>query len=382
MSTQPEKPKKLLSGSYQDYLNGDTANKKFKFRLLKHNLSPSLTHSTGRPRQFVGTCTFPAIGIIDELVNGKWEKRVIRYIPGEKSIYKDEQSSDDKIPKKMFNIKFENGGRTVPGTDRLLLEFFMKYNLNLTNPNRTDVTPKFELVDTDKYIKEAQAKDLASDKAKFFCREGNWEEVVALAMVLGVDTEADSDEVRWNLRNIAERDPNKFLGHMKDPKMKMKYHVLKAIEKGFLVVNHQANSVSWLTNRDQPIFYGVVGRDIIDGFVNELATVDGNRLYNAITEMIYPPQKLDTKIITPTAQEMADAIKAANPPKAMLEASSKTDEEITALIEKALKEELVTSSGTVPWLTYIGKKYKKTDALLFALKSDKAMLDAFAESLA
>lgn len=374
---------KILSGSYQDFVDGNTADKKFQFRLTKFNRSPSFVDAKGRGQIYVNICDMPNTGIITEKNSkGEWVNRVIRYIPGEQSIYKDQQSDDEANPKKRVSIRFERGFKTVGGKrDRLLLEFLMKCNLNATNPNRTEIEPWFELVDTDKTIKEAMAKDEALDEAKYFCRKGAWDEVKAVAMVLGLKSDLTTDETRWNLRTIAERDPQKFLDLQKDPKMKMKYSVLEAIDKGFLVINHQANSIAWLTNRLNPIYTAVIGRDIVDGFVNQLSTIEGLPLYNAILGMIYPQSDKLPKMVIPTQEEMDKAKLAANPPAPMLKDCILNDTEVKELIEKGIRNEVIGLKGNMPWLTFGAGKYPKAEGFAKVLKSDEELLKTLIEAV-
>lgn len=373
---------KIMSGSYQDYVDGNTENKVFRFKLLKQNVSPSYVDSHGVPKRYPTLVPFPAIGIINEKnPEGKWVQRVIRYIPGEQSIYKDKQSDDIAVPKKTYKIVFEQGHKSISGTDRLLLEFIMKYNLNATNPNRkTDEQPWFELIDTDKAIKAAMKHDETLDEAKYFCRKGTWDEVRAMAMVLNLNQNFSVEETRWNLRIIAERDPNKFMALQQDPKMMKKYHVLEAISQGFLVTNTPNNSIAWVTNPNNALYVGPAGRDIVDGFVNQLSTTEGMVLYKAIIELIYAKDEKVNQVQAPSREEI-DALKSKVNQNAVLIDAILPDHKILELIDKGITTGKITTKGNMPWLTYKAEKFAKEEGLLFDLKSKPEMLKSFIEDI-
>src|SRR5437762_2300930 len=71
----------------------------------------------------------------------KTEKmRLVRYIPGEESIFQDEQSSDEKVPKKKQTLTFVKGFLHIDPRETQLIECIEKLDANGSNLDRSTKT--------------------------------------------------------------------------------------------------------------------------------------------------------------------------------------------------------------------------------------------------
>lgn len=364
-------------GSYQDYLNGNTAGKKFTFQLVRKKASTSLTNArTGAPIQFVGSYKIPNVSIISDRdpKSGIISQKVIRYIPGESSIYKDQQSPDKDVPKKSHQIEFINGRKTVLGTDVLLLDFMMKCNHNATNPMRkTEEQPRFELVDTLVQVSKEIAKDKLISEVTHWCWNGALDEVKAYARVLNVDINQSTDEIRHNLKVIAMRDPEKFMRDLKNPAMRKKHYVLEAVDRGFLTIDPASNSIAWTNNIHAPIAVAAVGTSPVDVLVQKLSTDEGALVYNAIIDLVTPDEVVVANLTVPSKaelQEMKQSKVVVVEPTSSVEES---DSELTDIINEAITLGLVTEKPPI-WKSYKGKNFKNFAGFIEAMKENPLIL--------
>ena len=366
--------KTSVKGSLSDYLSGDIAGKDFTFRLVKQNVNPSMLNTNGQPIVFVGSFRLEAYSVINDrdpkdprIV----KQRTIRYIQGEPSIYKDQQSDDRDVPKKKYFIEFTNGRKIVNGTnDAALLDFMMKCNQNKSNENRKTATqPLFELVDNTANVKNAMQKDKARAEAEHFCYYGEWDQVAPFARVLNVNMNQSADEVRYDLKLIATRDPEKFLRDMKRPELRRKHYVLEAIDMGFLSVNKQTNSICWSSNPESPLDVAPAGKDVIDTFCIKLGQDDFAPVYEAIVDAVKPAPMVVTKPFVPekASFEGMKSQTIVNPAaNGIVEESTA---ELADIIEKCIEKGIIATKPPV-WLVYDGVNYKKVEGMVEKIKND------------
>jgi len=103
-------------GTYEDFQKGDTAEKNFIFRSLQRIENPSMIRSDGRPVHYVPSERLEAYSLINEKdpITKVLKTRAIRLVPGEPSIYVDQQSKDSENPKKKYSVEFINGYKIEP----------------------------------------------------------------------------------------------------------------------------------------------------------------------------------------------------------------------------------------------------------------------------
>lgn len=366
----------IQNGSYEDYITGNTEGKRFRFRLVKANSSPSLINSYGRPQLFPAQLSIPNISTIMERNSaGVMVQEIIRYIPGEASIYKRLQTPDKDVPKKNYKIKIVNGGKIVDNTEPLLLEFMMKCNQNLTNKNRkTDVDPVFELIDSAISVSKEIAKDKIISEATAWCwSETNWDEAKAYARVLNVNLDQSSDEVRHNLKVIAMRDPLKFLNDLKNPAMRKKHYVLEALDRGYLVLDPGSNSIAWSNNQHVPVAVAAIGTSPVDVLVNKLSTDEGALMYNTLLGLLAPEPTIITSMAVPSNAElhaMKESKKVVAEPVPLV---TQSDAELMDITEQGIELKLVVFKGPM-WYKYKEENFKQKEGFVDGLKKNPSML--------
>jgi hypothetical protein len=374
-----QKPK----GTYEDYVNKQTAGKQFVFELIQSNGTGGSVRSkeTGRTQAFPLTYSIPMNGrIFWKDANGNTAPRNIRYVPGENSIFNDEQTPDDKYPKKKVRALFTNGRLHIDGADGPRLKFMMEWDANETKPNRDqNKSPLFKLVDTGKVI----AKARQADKIKFdvvnWCYTADFKtQIHPLASLFFSDEQLrqNTDDVRWNLKLKAEADPTAFKAILDDPKTEKKVIVKRAIAEGFLVINPAHNSLAWRDQPNQPISVAVFGKDPVTDFVEKADGGDNKRYYDAIYDLVNPtPKKLPASEIVaePKTKEEFKA--------PLIEAPKENDDELFALYERAIEKGIVVSKGPA-WMVYRGKSVPKGKRFIQALKDAPNMLQLLKEDLA
>mgnify|MGYP003146604242 CR=1 FL=1 len=167
--------------------------------------------------------------------------RKIQYIQGESSIFADEQTKGVK-PKETIN--FNNGILMVPHSNPTLKKYLDTCNYNVDNPHRNDsVKSLFSKVD-----KQGNALvDLKSLKettqAITVALEMPLNQLIGYAKVLGVNTDKSTDEIRWDMKLIAEKNPTDFINGLNDPRTEMKQTILIAAEYGIITLGR--GNVSW-----------------------------------------------------------------------------------------------------------------------------------------
>ena len=360
-------------GTFADFASGKFTDKEFVFVLNHINQNPS--YQTGRGagvhyppsyRMLLEDQVFdPLTGIT----------RVIRFIPGEKSIWKDEQTPDDKIPKKNSHLEFINGDKRVDGHQTQLVQYLMTTNKNGNNPNRDkSVKAAFYTVDPSQGLKTSMDQDKLLSDATHFCYNGNWDEVAAYASVLGIPSGLDVSEVRYSLVLKAKLDPKKFLDGLNSRNMKRKYFIMEAVKAGVIVRNTSNNTISWKDGG--VITQAPLGKDLIDDFVDASFTENGEKVFAALMGIIRPakPEKLETLISSDPAPDNASKLSADIAPVIpQVVISDLTNDDLERLLEMGLTKGSVVF-GKPMWYTFADAKYAGKEKFFLALKGDPTMV--------
>lgn len=269
------------AGSYEDYLKGNYEDKVFFFELSKPTSSPSMVSERSNKKViFPPLKKFPMLDRISIPGKGLVEIRVCN---GESSIFKSEQTPDDKIAKKITRVDFVRGHFVVEGYDKQILDFMMKTNYNESNPNRIPSAKKvFKLLDPKKTYTETIQHEKRDAEAINWCLNAPFSDVLAYAKVLNmkyVDLK-EEDAIRWDMRLIAKANPDKFLKDKDKDETKRLMIVIAALEKNVIV--HKDNSLFWAKNSVQPIITAPSGKDIKAHFVDFLFTKEGADVYHEL----------------------------------------------------------------------------------------------------
>lgn len=367
-------------GTYADYKSGgDVANKIFVFELIKGNNQSNLMRSkeTGKPVDFPLTKTIPMVGTINfkDEKTGRTYPRKIRYVPGENSIFVDEQTPDDKFPKTKVLASFIKGRFQVEGSDTPRLDFMMNWDINETNEGRNKQKfAQFRLVDTSKIASQARV----ADKAKFdlikWCYDADFATKIQPLASLFFTAEQmtqNTDEIRFNLKIMAERNPVWFKNMLDDKNTERKLVVKAAINRGFLEINAQQNALLWTDNSDAPLSVAAPGKDVLEDFVTKSFSADGERYYKAIYDLMNPPKKMEAPLLQATTSQTAEPVKLDAP---LVKAADESDAELLALVKRGVEMNLITVNSTKVWWKYKGESAMKEEGMVTKLRSNPTML--------
>ena len=168
------------------------------------------------------------------------QQRQIRYIPGQLSIFADEQ--DEKAIVKA-PITFNNGFLMVEYTNPNLRKFLDMCNANSNNPNRrANAAPAFRKIDH-----EANAQK----------------------------------NLKKSMKVLAEKDPEGFLKGLDDPKVEVKQTLLRAKEAGLIALGK--SEVTWIKGDQRPVIRHVpLGVEPLDCLAEFCLTQDGDAVLQQI----------------------------------------------------------------------------------------------------
>tara|TARA_R110002012_G_scaffold145441_1_gene303757 strand:+ start:7699 stop:8643 length:945 start_codon:yes stop_codon:yes gene_type:complete len=175
--------------------------------------------------------------------------RKIRYIPGEASVYEDEQKKESKVKSP---ITFNNGFLAVGRQNPTLKKFLDHCNANNNNPNRFNTSsPVFKMVDNESDAKKKIEKSMKVLDAIRLALEMPLDKLVGYARTMGVNVNKSTDEIRYDMKVLAEKDPASFITGMDDPKTEIKQVLYKAKEYGIIDMNK--SNVVWVKGNQRPV---------------------------------------------------------------------------------------------------------------------------------
>ena len=205
--------------------------------------------------------------------------RKIRYIPGESSIFEDEQKEDAKIKSP---ITFNNGFLRVDYTNPTLKKFLDMCNANASNPNRVATSPAiFKFMDYAKQAQEKLEKSVKSMDALKLVFELPLDKLIGYAQVLGVKVDKSTDEIRYDMKVLAEKDPEKFITGLDDPKMEIKQTLIRA--KDHNIIDWDSQKVMWVQGNKRPVITNVpLGVKPVDFLADKCMTDSGSSIMDQI----------------------------------------------------------------------------------------------------
>ena len=215
-------------------------------RGFKKNPKASSTYRLLKERRDrKGHLKFPVVHMLkaEDIIfdSEKGINRKIRYIPGEPSIFEDEQKKDAKVKSP---ITFSNGFLRVDYTNPTLKKYLDICNANRSNPNRmSNSAPSFYAVDYEKDAKVKLDKSIKSMDALRLVFDMNLDKLIAYAKVLGLKVDKSTDEIRYDMKVLAEKNPEKFINGLNDPKMEIKQLILRA--KEMQILGWTGSEASW-----------------------------------------------------------------------------------------------------------------------------------------
>lgn len=209
----------------------------FIYELNKSNVDPR-----------TGQKIFPVVNLIpsEDIIYDPDSntQRKIKYSKGEKSIFVDEQS-ESASNKKSQPIIFQNGILAVPYTNPLLKKFLDYSNYNSSNPNRISSSKSiYFFVNKGEDAKVTVEKTMKEVEAASVALKMPLEQLLGYARVLGVNVDKSTDEIRYDMMQIAKQDPKSFIDGLDDPRTE--YAEVFILAKEYNVLTNSKTDISWV----------------------------------------------------------------------------------------------------------------------------------------
>ncbi len=250
METKEKKPRGF--GLISAKKKGDlySAQKASTIFLLKRvNKKPSIPEK--RQPLFPEMYCYPGIDIITHKgEDGKLTQRMIRHIPGEASIFADQQSvrasNNDVVP-----IYFKDGSIELDYTLQLTKQFLELSNGNGDNELRSSKRPPVYVKwNPAEVAEEAVNKDMEIARAMVLFGDmekdnGGLLELKAYAETLNLNTNRPWSVIRHDLLFYLKNNPTDFLDGLDSPKMKRKYNIMQALKAGVILKDPNSGAISF-----------------------------------------------------------------------------------------------------------------------------------------
>lgn len=378
-------------GSIAELTEGKfSRNKSWRLRLNKRLLPINSSYSfdqSGTKKMAVEKKSYP-LRLQEQIswfnpTTKQHESRTIRVCNNEQSIFADEQNKDSSVKHIVVQLMVRNGFLDIKGSETKILKFIALSDKNESNPSRNPaVKPVFYIEDKGKQYEAIIQREDTIDKAKELIRNpDNHVAVMALArIVLGTTeyekmndgSEVATNMIKFRLRKVAEKDPDKLLEAMKNPSVLRKHYILEGIADGTLKHNASRNSLDF--ENGIIIQQSPAGMSPIDLFVDN---IEQDR-----------PGMMDKYGLI--LEKMGIKVASGKKPKEEKEEKQEDVGESTGLSEDQAKEMLdkLQSSGIVKFVKpqYFFMQESETDArtffqkigsrgILTALMNDKDFLE-------
>lgn len=250
------------------------SNKQKNYKPTVYQLVTSSKKKNGMP-QYPIVSLLKAEDIIFDPETG--QNRKIRYVPGETSIFADEQSENAKMREP---IAFNNGYLFVDHTNPTLKKYLDTCNVNGSNPHRIKSKSILFTVKDDEKSAQQKIEEVGSTmEAVQSALKMPVNELMGYAKVLGIKIDRSVDEVRWDMKVQAEKNPKGFLAGMNDPRTEMKQVLLMAEESGIIAM--KGKSVTWSASGNT-ICIPPVGIKPLDKMVDYCSQGEGEQVYAEI----------------------------------------------------------------------------------------------------
>lgn len=178
--------------------------------------------------------------------------RQLRYSPNENSVFADEQSNN--IIREQ--IIFVNKNLVVPYTNPPLQKYLELHPDNIANGGSV-----FSLVDTAKNAEKELDIEFISLDAVSMVRDKSIDELLPVAMYLGINTNQKNMEIKRELLREAKANPQRFIEMFDNPFVKTKSIIMSAID--FQILKSDADGLKWFDS-NRLIVATPVGQETIE----------------------------------------------------------------------------------------------------------------------
>lgn len=321
--------------------------KTYQFWLIKKNNDASYSEDKKgiRQKKVYPTSVLLKLEFATMVKNPKdnrLERRIVRHCAGETSIFKDEQSPDDAIPKNASYKNFIEGHIDVRGTETDILTILALDDRNASNPNRDkSVRPIYYMRDDEKIFNDYTAQEDAKFEAESYVRNpDNFDVVSAYARVILSDSEfttlsANPRMIIQRMVGFAKNNPKEFMSQLENPALLRKHYVKEALDSEHITYNPHTNGIYFKSG--ELIHQTQMGLDVVNSFVDKIST-DLTDKTKSIYETIL--EKIGVK-----KAKVKEAPKVVVEEKDEDEVKPLSDEEIETIIGKAKDKGMVTYFG-------------------------------------
>ena len=200
--------------------------------------------------------------------------REMRYCPNEPSIWVDEQSQNAKREA----IVFRNGNLIVPREKPNLRKFLDKHPQNMANGGQV-----FKEVNQAADAEEKLNQEMSQFEAISLIKASEVEDLLAVALFFKVGIDRKVSEIKYDLLQIAKKNPQKFIKSFDDPAVKMKALARQA--KDYQIIKVAEDSVRWFDSNSL-IVSVPHGQDSEDILVRFLLTEKGASVVEDIEKQL------------------------------------------------------------------------------------------------
>ena len=200
--------------------------------------------------------------------------REIRYCPNEPSIFVDEQS-DNAVRK---SVTFTEGRLFVPREKPNLKQFLELHPYNKDNGGNI-----FRVVDKTKDAAKELEKEFAISDAISIVRDRDINDLLAIALYYGININANTSEIRFNLLRIAKSKPVEFMQSLDSPEVTCRSSIKQAAE--YQIISIKPSGVHWFDSNGL-IVSVPAGMDSVDVMVRFCLTEKGASTLAIIEEKL------------------------------------------------------------------------------------------------
>ncbi len=196
--------------------------------------------------------------------------RAIRYCPNEPSVYVDEQS----VNAMRDHIVFRDGLLSVPPSKPNLQDYLDVHPDNIANGGGV-----FFVIDTHKTAEDDLDKEFLMHDAISMVRDKSIDELLPVAMYLGVNIEQRNQEIRRELLSEAKANPKAFIEMFDNPMVKIRSAIRQSVD--FQIIRERPDGMYWFdTNR--LIITAPAGQDPTDVLTRYCMTEKGVSIYDEV----------------------------------------------------------------------------------------------------
>lgn len=178
--------------------------------------------------------------------------RQLRYSPNEMSVWADEQSENIIREQVVFINKNLLVQYTKPNLQRYL---------DLHPDNTANGGKVFHLVDTEKKATVELDKEFMALDAVGMVRDKSIDELLPVAMYLGIDTDQKNMEIKRELLREAKANPKRFIEMFDNPVVKVKSTIMSAVD--FQILRADNDGLKWYDS-NRLIVATPAGQDTVD----------------------------------------------------------------------------------------------------------------------